>query len=83
MGFGHPHASPYSGFTVSGLMDVARELKIVALCDQIDRPPYTMYAGIRHTETQGVKQSIESFVEQLEKKLCGFNIQDFKGMKGG
>lgn len=61
--------------TFNYVVNQIRKLEVVALCDKIS--PFKRFE-YHHWSTHGVKQAIDTKLANLEKRLCGLNMEDFR-----
>jgi hypothetical protein len=57
------------------VISLIRMVHVVALCDNIS--PFKGFE-YHHWSTHGVKQAIDTQLIDLEKRLCGLELDDFK-----
>ncbi|KAJ8067205.1 hypothetical protein OCU04_004570 [Sclerotinia nivalis] len=61
--------------TFNHVVNQIRKVVVVALCDSLS--PFKGFE-YHHWSTHGVKQAIDTELANLEKRLCGLEIEDFK-----
>ncbi|ESZ92957.1 hypothetical protein SBOR_6676 [Sclerotinia borealis F-4128] len=61
--------------TFNHVINQIRKVEVVALCDKIS--PFKSYE-YHHWSTHGVKQAIDTELANIEKRLCGLEMEDFQ-----
>ncbi|KAI9641996.1 hypothetical protein NHQ30_009866 [Ciborinia camelliae] len=67
-----------TNLTFNYVVNQIRKVEVVALCDKIS--PFKGFE-YHHWSTHGVKQAIDTELANLEKRLCGLEMEDFKKVK--
>ena len=70
--------SPYKEISFSKLVELARNLKVEALCDRLSR---IQINGKYPEPMHGFKARVEEKIKELEERLSGLDIKRFKELE--